>query len=180
MNKKILQEIFLEFLQHRSDHKCGAYPYEQPEILIEAIKKIKAKRILEVGTGLGYAALCMALSDKSVHIDTIDQDQLHITLAKESWERLGVVNSMIQFNGKAEIFLPTLLPFYDIIFFDGYVPQRKFFIEFERLLKKGGILITANLFLRDKNGGMFLKKLKDSQKWETSISQDTAISKKLY
>ena len=68
---------------------------------------------------------------------------------------------------------------YDFIFFDAYTPQMKMLLEFERLLKSGGVLVTANLFLRDPMGGKYLEKLNDENEWITGVFADTAISTKV-
>src|SRR6185503_7966371 len=115
------------------------------------------KRILEVGAGIGYSAFCLAGGYEGAVVDTIDQNAEHLSLAKETWEELGLSDRIHAFEGKAEGILPTLENQYDFIFYDGYVPQKKILLEFNKLLKNGGLLVTANLFLNDAQGGNYLK-----------------------
>ena len=49
-----------------------------------------ARRILEVGTGLGYSALWLAhASGPRGSVDTIERDELHTELAREQIRRAG-------------------------------------------------------------------------------------------
>ncbi len=56
----------------------------------------------------------------------------------------------------------------------------KFLSEFERLLPIGGLLITANMFLRDKTGGKYMRALQKTKHWQTAVFSDTAVSVKLF
>lgn len=180
MTRKDLDVIFQNAVKHRSTHGCGGYPYEYGDILSTVVTAVSASQVLEVGTGLGYTAACMVYGNPTVKIDTIDRDASHIDTAIGFWKKLGFENNITVYNEKAEAVLPQLNSQYDLIFFDAYVPQKKFFIQFERLLKKDGILFTANLFLRDSSGGTYLRKLKDESKWRTGVFADTAIAVKLF
>jgi predicted O-methyltransferase YrrM len=163
-------------VSHQKDHHCGAYPYQDVEHLIDLVRSLKLKKILEVGTGIGYTAYCMAQISTDVQIDTIDQDVEHLQIAKTLWEEHGVYNQIRSLSDKAEVILTTLSPPYDLIFFDAYAPQMKFYQHFVRLLKQGGILYSANLYLKDPTGGRYLKNLMNTYRWETKLFADTAIS----
>jgi predicted O-methyltransferase YrrM len=140
----------------------------------------KSKQILELGTGLGYTAAFMSLHNEDIHIETIDRDEGHMGLARENWQELGVSDRIMDHLEKAEVILPTLTRQYDLIFFDGHVPSMKFLIQFERLLKKDGLLITANMFLRDKTGGKYMRALQKNNKWQIGVFADTAVALKLF
>lgn len=180
MKKRMFDQLYNQALKHKQEHGCGGVPYDHSDVLMALVSAGGCMKILEVGTGLGYTAACMARGNGNAHIDTIDQDASHIEIAKENWQQLNVVNSITTHFGKAEGILKILDREYDLIFFDGYVPQRKMLVEFERLLKNGGILVTANLFLRDQNGGKYMTELLDLRKWETVVFADTAVSIKQF
>lgn len=169
-------EIFQACLEHRASHACGAYPYASGEVLALLSKTIEAKNILEIGTGLGYSALCLLAQSQESRIITIDQDESHVAFAKKYWQEQKVLNRIISYIEKAEDVLARLDEQFDLIFFDGYVPQMKMLLKFEKLIREDGLLITANLFLRDDKGGRYLNRLQDKRYWETGIFSDTAIS----
>lgn len=174
----ILKNLYQSALLHREIHDCGAVPYQNGDLLINLVKKHRAKRILEIGTGVGYSTACLAAGNKNSIVETIDKDAIHIMFAKENCQNLSLSKRVIFYQAKAEDVFPKLKEEFDLIFYDGYAPQRKFVAQFERLLKKGGITITANLFLSVASGGKYLKLLK-TEKWNTAIIDDNAISIKL-
>jgi predicted O-methyltransferase YrrM len=180
MQKKELIELFNLSLQHRAEHECGGYPYQHADVLALLLKISNAKKVLELGTGIGYSAAVMAGVSNDIHIDTIDQDDGHMEQAKKNWQKFGLSDRITPHVGKAEAILPELIGPYDLIFFDGHTPSMKFLIQFERLLKKGGILVTANMFLRDKNGGKYMRALQKIHRWQLATFSDTTIAVKLF
>lgn len=176
MNEE-LERLYQSALEHRINHLCGAVPYQNGKFLADLVSTNKPKRILEIGTGVGYSTVCLSLGSDKVHVDTIDKDSVHISLAKENCEKLSLRNITF-YETKGEEILPNLTGPYDLIFYDGFIPQKKFVAEFERLLRKGGTLLSTNLFLSVPSGGKYLKLLQ-SDKWNTKIEGDTAISIKL-
>lgn len=180
---KILKNLYKQALLHRQIHDCGAVPFQDGELLVKLARD--TKRILEIGSGFGYSTVCLALENKNALIETIDKDAIHIMFARENCQKLGLSKRVIFYQDKAEDVFPLLSDeTYDLIFYDGHVPQRKFVGQFERLLKKGGVALTANLFLSDSTGGKYLKNLKNLsntkfKKWETTVIEDNAVSIKL-
>jgi predicted O-methyltransferase YrrM len=174
-----LEKFFQQALKHKVEHGCGGVPYEQSELLIQLIEETNAMRILEIGTGIGYTAACMVSTNPNIMVDTIDKDQGHLKLAEDNWKELNISASIRSYEGKAHEIITGFQTPYDIIFFDAYTPQKKFLPDFERLLNKNGLLLTANLFLNNVTGGKYLEQLQNKDKWETSIIGDTAISKKI-
>lgn len=174
--KQDLANFYQKALEHKKNHSCGAVPYEYGDVLMALVAALKPKKILEVGTGIGYTAACMAIGYPNSKIETIEQHHDHAKLAQQAWQELGIETHINLLEGKAEAILPALEPGYDVIFYDGYVPQKKFLQSFERLLRPWGALLTANLFLRDPKGGSYLKNLQNEKKWTTGIFADTAIS----
>lgn len=174
-----LQKLFEFCHNHREEHQCGGYPYEHGDVLTSLVAAVKPKRVLEVGTGLGYTTACIVHGFSEAIIDTIDQDPFHSQLALDNWEELGITSRITQHIDKAEAVLLTLHAPYDVIFFDGYAPSMKFMIQYEKLLKKGGVLMTANLFVKVETGGKYVRELKREWKWQSGFFADTAISIKL-
>ena len=179
MSDSALKEYYKIAKEHKMVHNCAAVPYEYGEKLTELVADKKPKYILEVGTGIGYSTACLWEGHTNATIHTIEKDIDHIVLAKEKWDEFSIVGKITLLEGKAEDIVPTLKPQYDFIFYDGYVPQKKLLIAFYDLLKLGGLLVTANLFLVHPTGGKYLERLKNEKVWTTSIFADTAISIKV-
>lgn len=175
-----ISEFYILAKAHQKEHfeDCGAMPYAHGNLLTAMVAATKSKAILEVGSGIGYSTVCLALGSKDAHIHAIDKNPLHIKLAEKFLKEFGVEKQVTTHTGTAEDIMPTLTPKFDLIFYDGFVPQRKFVFQFYNMLQKGGLLISTNLFLAEESGGKYLKMLTDEAIWQTGIIDDTALSVK--
>jgi predicted O-methyltransferase YrrM len=175
-----LETLFLKAIDHRHSHDCSAYPYEQGARLIEYAKKYQPKKILEIGTGIGYTASIMALTLPQARILTLEKDPEHATLAESFIQNAGVSEHVTIVNEPAEQYLSKLDQKYDFIFFDGYQIHYEFLPHYERLLKPEGILFLANNHLKSKTSSQFFEELKNANKW-TQLDQfeDTTIVQKV-
>jgi predicted O-methyltransferase YrrM len=140
-----------------------------------------AKRILELGTALGYTALNFAHGAPGARIDTVERDPDHVRLARGHIAAAGMDGRVVVHEGDFGDVLPTLDPGYDLAFFDGHSPVPKLHAELHRLLRPRGVLVTANL----NHGGTanaVCDALLDQRTWLTAFvdeDRETAISIKL-
>ena len=115
---------------------------------LKTILAIKApKRILEIGTAVGYSAILMS---ENIGIDatitTIENYPPRIAAAKENFRRAGKESVITLLEGDAAEVLKTLSEPYDMIFMDAAKGQYISILpDVMRLLKSGGILITDNV-----------------------------------
>ncbi len=108
---------------------------------------VKPKRILEVGTAVGFSALLMdTYSPEDCRITTIEKYEKRIPVAKENFRRAGAEDRIELLEGDAAEILKTLEEPYDMIFMDAAKGQYIHFMpEVLRLLKPGGLLISDNV-----------------------------------
>jgi len=167
--------------QHRARHGCGAYPYRNGPLLSALAAAAHARRILELGTALGYTAMSFAYGAPDSTVDTIERDPEHVTLARETIAAAALDHRITVHEGDFAKILPTLDPGYDLAFFDGNTPVPALHAGLRKLLRTGGLLITANL----NHGGTadaVHKALFDGKAWRSALVDDsgeTAISVKL-
>jgi len=135
--------------QHRSQHGCDVYPSPDGPLLGALAASTGAQRILEVGCGLGYSALSLAHgAGDNVSVETLEHDSEHAEVARRHIEAEKMGGRVRVLVGWGEIILPDLRGPYDLIFFDGDPAESVVDLgHFERLLRAGGLLISANLFL---------------------------------
>lgn len=107
----------------------------------------KPKRILEVGTAVGFSALLMCeYSLPDVHITTIENYEKRIPVARANFARAGREHQITLIEGDAQEVLKTLDGPFDFIFMDAAKGQYIHFLpDILRLLEKDGVLISDNV-----------------------------------
>ncbi|HEX3938631.1 MAG TPA: class I SAM-dependent methyltransferase [Xanthobacteraceae bacterium] len=166
---------------HRGKHGCNAYPYDNGPLLGALAGVANARRILELGTALGYTALSFAAGARDATVDTVERDPEHVVLARENIAAAGMDHRITVHEGDFAAVLPTLDPGYDVAFFDGGTPVSALHKTLRGLLRTGGTLITANL----NHGGTadaVRKALFEGKSWRSALIDEdgeTAISVKL-
>ena len=120
------------------------------EVIKDVMKDKNATKILEIGTAVGYSALCFAefLAEGGV-IDTIERDEERVKEAKENIKILKGNKKINIFEGDAVEILPTLNEKYDMVFIDAAKGKYPFFLqEALRLLKNDGIIFADNILYK--------------------------------
>ncbi len=112
----------------------------------------RPKRILEVGTAIGFSTLLMCeYGPADVQITTIENYEKRIPLAKENFRKAGQKSKITLLEGDATKILAGLSGSYDLIFMDAAKGQYIHWLpDVIRLLKKGGVLLSDNV-LQDGN-----------------------------
>ena len=169
--------------EHRAKHAgCGAHPYANGPLLGALAAATNARRILELGTALGYTALWFAHGAPDAVVDTIERDAKHVKLARAHVTQFNLDGHIVVHQSDFAKVLPRLDPGYDIVFFDGFSPGPKILILVMTLLKTRGLLISANQTLAGKDTDAYRAAILDPENWLTSFigaDQETAISVKL-
>lgn len=107
----------------------------------------KPKRILEVGTAIGFSALVMAeYTSEDCQITTIEKYEKRIPIAKENFRKYDPKNRITLLEGDAAQILTELDGEFDLIFMDAAKGQYiNFFPDVMRLLARDGILLSDNV-----------------------------------
>ena len=107
----------------------------------------KPKRILEVGTAVGFSAILMAeYNPYPCEIVTIDNYEKRIPIARENFVRAGKEKQITLIEGDATEVLKTLDEPFDMIFMDAAKGQYiNFMPDILRLLAPGGLLVSDNV-----------------------------------
>ena len=120
------------------------------EVVDKILKETKPKKILEIGTAVGYSAMCFSeyLQEDGI-IDTIERDEDKIAEAKVNIEKVGVAEKINILEGDAVEILPTLTGKYDMIFIDAAKGKYPFFLkEALRMLEKDGVILADNILYK--------------------------------
>ena len=113
--------------------------------LTNYIKKNKIKKILEIGTAIGYSAIMMCLVDNDIEVTTIERDEKRYLEAIKNVKKFKLEDRInLIYNDALEVKINEI---YDLIFIDAAKAQNtKFFEKFERNLRDGGSIITDNMY----------------------------------
>ncbi len=120
------------------------------KVVGDLLNKIKPKFVLEIGTAIGYSAMCFSkyIVDNGL-IDTIEREHDRVEEAKKNIELVGVAGKINIIEGDAVEVLPTINKKYDIIFIDAAKGKYPFFLkEALRLVKKDGYIIADNILYK--------------------------------
>ena len=142
-NTEILDEIEREALQA----DVPIIRKEMQTFLKVFLAMKQPKRILEVGTAVGFSAIFMAEYDPAeARIVTIENYEKRIPIARENFKRAGKEAVVTLLTGDAKEVLPTIEEPFDFIFMDAAKGLYIHFLpEVLRLLKEGGTLISDNV-----------------------------------
>ena len=121
---------------------------------LEKIKEVigdnKIDRILEIGTAVGYSALCFSeFLNKDGIIDTIERNEDMIKQARENIKLLPKNKTINIYEGDAVEILPTLNEKYDVVFIDAAKGKYPFFLkEALRMIEPNGIIFADNILYK--------------------------------
>jgi len=126
---------------------------------LDVIRKIlienKPERVLEIGTGTGYSAICFydilntvgsGFHARPIHIDTIELDELRANEAIANIKSLKLENNINVMIGDAVEILPKINKKYDMVFIDASKTKYPVFLENAiRLTNPGSVIIADNV-----------------------------------
>lgn len=143
---EILQELRQKTFGERDD-KSMLSGFYQGRLLSSLSKIIQPKRILEIGTYMGYSALCLA---EGLHDDgkiiTLDVDEETNAIAKEFWAQTAFYSRIESFLGEATKIIPMLNETFDLVFIDADKPNYANYYDliFPKL-RIGGVILADNV-----------------------------------
>ena len=120
------------------------------EVVGKILDEVKPNKILEIGTAVGYSAICFSkyLVDDGI-IDTIERDEERIKEAKNNIKDLQLEAKINIISGDAVEVLPTLEGKYDVVFIDAAKGKYPIFLkEAIRLLSDKGVIIADNILYK--------------------------------
>ena len=129
---------------------------EKGQIIAETIRKAKPKRVLEVGTLIGYSAIWMGKElDNDAQLITIEIHADEAETAAENLRRAGVQAKVEVITGDAVQVIPELKGCFDFVFIDAEKTEYLCYLRLaeDKLLK--GAAVVAD------NAGIFANQMKD-------------------
>jgi predicted O-methyltransferase YrrM len=143
---KLLQEIEEFTLNHHEHSNMLSGPL-QGKLLEMLSKLLKPQLILEVGTFMGYSALCLAKGLQSNgFLHTIELRDADADIAQNYFTKSSQSNQIILHRGNALEIIPNLDKDWDLVFIDA---DKTNYVNYYELtlprLKKGGVILADNV-----------------------------------
>lgn len=151
MEETKLNTIALEKIKQKAlEEHIPIIMDETLEVIEKYLSKNKPNRILEIGTAVGYSAICFTefLAENGV-IDTIERETDRVEEAKKNIRLAEVEDKINIYKGDAVEILPTLNNQYDVVFIDAAKGKYPFFLkEALRMINKDGIIFADNILYK--------------------------------
>jgi predicted O-methyltransferase YrrM len=130
--------------------------HEKGQVLAEEIRKAKPKRVLEVGTLIGYSAILMGKElDDDTQITTIEIHADESETAEENLKKAEIPAQVKVITGNALQVIPELKDCFDFVFIDA---AKNEYFDYLRLaedkLHKGTVIVADN-------AGIFANQMKN-------------------
>lgn len=138
-------------------------------ILVDIIHEIRPKRILEVGTFIGYSAILMGKElDSDVHLITIEIHSDETKMAEENIKRSEILPKIDVLIGDAIEMLPKLEGKFDLVFLDADKSEYPIYLRLvEDKLHKGSIIVADNAGIFEEDMKDYLNQVRSSGKYDS-------------
>ena len=175
------RDLLLEKMEEYADsHAVAIIGPLVGRLLYNLAKASQSRKILEIGTAIGYSGIWLARAVVSLKgsVTTIDLDPERVQIAKKNISEAGLDRAVKVIEGNALKVLPTLKEEFDMIFLDSdkdvYPDAFKMSLP---MLRKGGLFVADNALW----GGDVAKggKSKDTQsmiKFNRLVSESPGMS----
>jgi predicted O-methyltransferase YrrM len=142
----LLQEIAAYTEAHHPEAHMLSGPL-QGKFLEIISQLLRPRRILEIGTFMGYSALCLAAGlTEDGRLHTIELREADADLAAENFRRANWQDRIILHRGNALAIIPALEETWDLVFIDadkpGYADYYKLVLP---RVRAGGLIIADNV-----------------------------------
>jgi len=133
-----------ELEEYAKENKVPIMMSDGIDYLCNYIKDNSIKKILEVGSAIGYSAIRMALVSDDVYITTIEKDEERYKIAVDNINKFNLNDRInIIFGDAMETVINSE---YDLIFIDASKGHNvDFFERYKNNLSDNGVIITDNL-----------------------------------
>lgn len=134
----------LDLEKYAEENNIPIMEHDGIEFLLNYIKENDIKKVLEIGSAIGYSAIRMCLLDESITVTTIERDEKRYKEAVKNIKEFNLEDRInIIFD---DAFNVELEDTYDLIFIDAAKSQYiKFFEKFKKNLNNKGVIVSDNL-----------------------------------
>ncbi|RUM40448.1 MAG: O-methyltransferase [Desulfurobacterium sp.] len=161
------EPVLVELEEFAKENKVPILLPSAAAFLRFLVSVLEPKRVLEIGTGIGYSTLNIYYGYPEAKIFTVDSNRKRIAIAKEFFKKVGAPIKLLEMDGFDAIkgFLSRGETF-DLIFIDSVKSEYPFFnYKIQSLLSDRGIAVFDNVLFRG-----YVVKEDIPSKYERSVS----------
>lgn len=151
MEYKELMEILTPEREYAKANFVPIIRDQSSKFLYDFVKSNDIKSVLEIGTAIGYSGSIM-LGAADIDLTTIDINKDYLSIAKNTFEKLGFSSSVDIYNDDAWNVINQLRSEgkrFDMIFLDGAKGQYVKYIDvLADLLNDNGVIFADNVLLQ--------------------------------
>ncbi len=136
-----------ELKKYGNEHNIPITLDETLDALIDLINQSGSRRVLEIGTAIGYGTTSIAEYSCADSIDSLEIDTPTYELAKANVAKSKAKDKITLFNIDAMQYLKSCTKKYDFIYLDGAKGQYINYLPYMlKILDIGGIIFADNLY----------------------------------
>lgn len=181
--------------KYAKENKIPIIQQDSLNFIENLINEENIKKILEIGSAIGYSAIKMALISDDIEVLTLEKDEVRYKEAQKNIKKMNLCGRITILNVDAKEYLNDGK--FDMIFIDAAKSSNLYFFEkYKRNLKKNGVIVTDNINfhnlkeeeIKNKNLKRMVKKTReyrefliDNDEFETvfiNIGDGLSISKR--
>ncbi|MBI1898721.1 MAG: O-methyltransferase, partial [Acidobacteria bacterium] len=142
------------------------------EYLENLARKVKARRVLEIGTSNGYSGIWLALGLRETggRLITLDVDEPRWKLAQKNFAATGLASIIDSRLTDALKELPKLKGPFDLVFIDAWKPDYIRYLQMTLpLVPSGGVITAHNVHSHPQDMQDFLQAIKTDPSLKTEF-----------
>ncbi|MFX1519705.1 MAG: O-methyltransferase [Promethearchaeota archaeon] len=162
----------LKIIEELADKK--SLPIVGPEkgkILVNVLREVKPKRLLEIGALIGYSTILMGKElDSDAQIITIEIDEGEAKIAEDNIKTAKIKPNIEVIVGDALKIIPKLEGEFDFVFIDAAKREyMKYLKLIEDKLHKGSIIVADNAGIFAQSMKLYLEYVRSSKNYKSKF-----------
>lgn len=146
---KFVSKVMKELEFEAETYNIPIIRKSERQLLFKTVYENKPKRILEIGTAIGFSALLMASANDDAIIDTVEKDTKRFERAKKAIEDANMTERINCISGDADKVISELSGNYDFVYLDGpkgqYLNHLK---KIEKILSEKAVIVADNVLFK--------------------------------
>ena len=138
--------LLAEMESYAAEHGVPISDPEVGRLLAILARACRARKILEVGTAIGYGTVCLARGAPEALVLSVDPDPERLAVARGFLERAGVLPRVALVEGEALRVLHEVDGPFDLVYLDALKTEYRRYLDAALpKMSVGGLLLADNL-----------------------------------